>query len=141
MCSYSSIMHLDWLAVKEVLLVHPVWFDRCFQSPCFRNNERDARDGNVSKISTVNFSQESKSLFYSTSCSFFSFFFCYIISSKPLYASKASFFSLAELQNGNSCPSRNIIQYKDFRNERSKELKLIVFRAHVKIATGILGLN
>lgn len=52
------------------------------------------------------------------------------------------FFPLAELQNGNSCPSRNIIQYKDFRNERSKELKLIVFRAHVKIATGILlGLN
>lgn len=38
--------------------------------------------------------------------------------------------------------SENIIQYEDFRKERSKQLKIIIFRAHVKMATGVLlGLN
>lgn len=38
--------------------------------------------------------------------------------------------------------SENIIQYEDFRKEKSKQLKVIIFRAHMKIATRVLlGLN
>lgn len=38
--------------------------------------------------------------------------------------------------------SEIIIQYENFRKERLKQLKSIIFRAHVKIAAGVfLGLN
>lgn len=38
--------------------------------------------------------------------------------------------------------SEIIIQYENFRKEKLKQLKSIIFRAHVKIAAGVvLGLN
>lgn len=37
--------------------------------------------------------------------------------------------------------NQETIQYEDFRKERSKQLKIAIFTAHVKIAKEVLDLN